>query len=176
MHASHRNTINNTVYCNYWLASKKFFDDFIVFIKKLDKAIDGMPDDEKEQYFKETNYFRTTTIFYPFIFERMISLFLLINNKYKVLPYIYPSNSLIHQNLKRVHRKFYFGGYRARYDAWERTTISQKNLEENFQKLKLFLNPDSSLFPFKFLNRCVNSIIKKINVYKLDKLLEHLEN
>lgn len=176
INSSHRNTINSTVYCNYWLASKNFFDDFIPFIKKLDKVIDDMPYHEKEQYFQETNYFRTTAIFYPFIFERMLSLFLLINNQYQVLPYIYQPNSLFYQNLKRIHRKFYFDGYRERYDLWENLPSNQKSLEINFKQLKFLLNPEFSLFPFKFLNRWINSIIKKINIYRLDKILKKLVN
>lgn len=176
VHSKHRNKITSTVYCNYWLASKRFFDDFITFIKKLDKTIDEMPNNEKEQYFQETTYFRTTAIFYPFIFERLISLYLLTNNQYKIAPYIYQPNSLFYNNLKRIHRKFYFGGYRARYDDWEKTTNNQQDLNKNFEQIKFFLNPEFSFFPFKFLNRWINSIIKQINIYKLDKLLERLTN
>lgn len=174
--ASHRNTINSTIYCNYWLASKKFFDDFITFIKKLDKVIDDMPNHEKEQYFQKTDYFRTTAIFYPFIFERMLSLFLLINNQYQVLPYIYQPNSLIYNNLKNIHRKFYFGGYREKYDRWENISSNQKYLEANFKQLKHLLSPNVSIFPFRTLNRWTNSIIKKINMHRLDKILQYLKN
>lgn len=172
--APHRNTMDNTVYCNYWLGSKKFFDEFIAFIKKLDNAIEAMPSNEKEQYFKETTYFRTTAIFYPFIFERLISLYLLMNKKIKAAPYIYQQNSVIFSDTKRLHRKFYFGGYRKRYDHYERNEKNLDNLLRNFYELNHLINPNFSLFPFKFLNRWVNSILKKINTKKIDFLFKKL--
>lgn len=170
--SNHRNTINNTVYCNYWLASKKFFDDFIVFIKKMDNAIDAMPDNEKAQYFQETTYFRITAIFYPFIFERLLSLYLLLNPSKKSKPYIYEPTSIIFKNGKKLHRKFYFNGYREKYDQYECNEKDSKVLIEKLTLLKNFIDPNYKPFPFKTLNKWTNSIIKRLNLYKFNQFFD----
>jgi len=96
----HRNTVYNTVYCNYWVASKSFLDNFVDFLKNLDKTIDNMPDYNRDKYFSDARY-HTKASFYPFIFERLISSFLLLNSNYNVKPYIYNSGSVLFKKTKK---------------------------------------------------------------------------
>lgn len=70
-----KNTVENTIYCNYWVAKKSFFDVFIPFIKSNDKAIEDMPSEMRDQYFSDVKYY-TKACYYPFLFERLISFFL----------------------------------------------------------------------------------------------------
>lgn len=168
--APHRNTIDNTVYCNYWLGSKLFFDEFITFIKKLDNAIETMPNNEKEQYFKETTYFRTTAIFYPFIFERLINLYLLINKNIKTKPYIYQKESLMAKKIKPLEHKFYFSEYRRIYDDLERNENNMEKINQNFILLNSFLYPKKRYLYFNILNRWLNSFIKRKNIQNIDFL------
>lgn len=169
-----RNTIYSTVYSNYWVASKPFLDDFIKFIKLLDSTIDKMPEQEKEKFFSDTEYY-TKVSFYPFIFERLISTFLLMHKKYKSKPYIYDDKAIDSKKLKRIDSFFYTEGYRSAYDKWEELNKDDlERLSKAHLVIKNFLRPNTTIFPFIFLNRLSNSIIKRINVYKYNSQLEDL--
>lgn len=81
-----RNDIFSFAFCNYWVAKKSFLDKFIPFIELLDNTLEQMPNSLKKKYFEQTSY-GSYACMYPFIFERMISLFLCYE-KYSVYPYI----------------------------------------------------------------------------------------
>lgn len=179
VYAMHRNTIYNTVYCNYWVASKVFLDNFIGFIKKLDTTIENMTDSDKNKYFSDANY-HTKASFYPFIFERLICTFLLMNDSYKVKPFIYDENAIMVKNTKKIDRFFYIEGYRKDFDEWEKLNKGSIFILFEGQKLvKNLLRPNTNIYPFKFLNKFSDSIIKKKNIYKINSkgitnLLENL--
>lgn len=166
----HRNNINNTVYCNYWVASKSFLDHFISFIKNLDATIDNMPKHERDKYFSDATY-HTKASFYPFIFERLISSFLLLNSNYSVKPYIYSTNSTLFDKTIRIDRIFYLNGYREKFDELEKNISNIETLEKNLVLIRKTLRPDLNIFPFKFLNRLGNSVLKRINLWRMRKIL-----
>lgn len=115
---SHRNHINHVVYCNYWVASKTFYDAFIPFIRQLDRTIEQMESDEKISYFQETNY-ETFACVYPFIFERMIVLYLMMNANFRSLPYPFESSFCDYHAFNRIEKKFYFSETRKVFDRLE---------------------------------------------------------
>lgn len=171
IYEKHRNTIFNTVYCNYWIASKEFLDDFISFIKHLDFTIDRMPEVERAKYFSDARY-HTKASFYPFIFERLISYFLLLNTNYDVKPYVYSIDSILFDSKKRIDRHFYHNSYRERFDNWERNINNIEVLEAGYLLVKRTLRPEVNIFPFNFLNRWGNSILKRINLWRMPKILD----
>jgi len=175
INTKHRNNINNTVYCNYWVASKPFLDHFISFVKKLDSTINSMPKHERDWYFVETTY-HTKASFYPFLFERLISYFLLLNNNYHAQPYIYSSNSILIKKTKRIDKIFYLNGYREKFDELEKDIDNIEHLEKVFLLIRKTLRPDISIFPFKFLNRLGNSLLKRINLWRMKKILNKINS
>lgn len=170
--AKHRNSSKNTVYCNYWVASKEFFDDYIKVVRKLDSAIESMPYSDKNKYFSETTYC-TSACFYPFIFERVICSFLLLHDEYKVKPYIYDHDSPIFNDSKKIHRKFYKKGLHLYFDYWEKQIANLDKVEDGINIIKDTLSPQLPNSRIKILDKLVESIYKKIRINKLeDKLMD----
>lgn len=75
---NHNNTL---LYCNYWVGNKIFWNEYINFIKPLYNYIKHNMTAE-ETYFlsKKAAKYRNANYF-PFIFERMFSTFLVTNKK-----------------------------------------------------------------------------------------------
>lgn len=162
----HRNSIKNTVYCNYWVAKKTFFDVFIPFVKKMDKAINDMPDEMKSEYFSETNYL-THACFYPFIFERLISSFLVKNPIFDVRPYLYSDLSKIHMG--RVERSFsQHGGFNF-FDRLESRKPSTELTFKELQKIQRVLSPKVYIPFFPFLGRWLTSLLKTYYILTMKK-------
>lgn len=164
---NHRNHNHQVVYCNYWVASKSFYDAFIPFVRLLDHTIDKMNDDEKAKYFEETNYI-TTACVYPFIFERVIVLYLFMNPQIQSLPYTFIGPFKGSYKLKNIEQNFYSSNLRKTFDLWEKQEhLSVEELEEKFKIIHTILYPKSR---FKF----VSSIEKRINMYKMDKFSDKI--
>lgn len=162
----HRNNLENTVYCNYWVASKNFFDDYIKVIKKLDLTIENMPHSDKNKYFSETTYC-TTACFYPFIFERIICSFLLLNKNYNVKPYIYNHHSHIFNGSKKVNRKFYERELHIHFDSWEKNIADLDKIEYGINFVQNTLNPQLPKSSIKFIDKVVESTYKRIRISHL---------
>jgi hypothetical protein len=83
----------NTCYCSYFVARKKFWLDYIEFLKNILNSLDKLPEDVKLIYESEANYSRDNTLnMFPFLIERLFSTFLIIRQKkYRVYhkPYDY---------------------------------------------------------------------------------------
>lgn len=98
--SSQINSVENTVYCNYWVAKKSFFDAFIPFVQRIDTAIEEMPSSIGYEYFADVKYY-IKACRYPFLFERLISSFLVseFGKIYSTKAYICP----------KTRPKFIFG-------------------------------------------------------------------
>lgn len=177
IYAMHRNNISTTIYCNYWVASKPFLDNFIKFVKHLDSSVEKMPDLKKAQYFSKTQY-NTEASFYPFIFERLICTFLLMNSKYSSKPYIYTYPFLGCHKLRPLESKFYFSHRRSYFDQWE-TNPNNTNLKtQGFSIVQNRLRPNVKISSNKRVNRLSNSFLKKIyNItqFNIEKELKNIE-
>lgn len=173
----HRNNISNTVYCNYWVASKIFLDEFVSFVRTLDSAIDGMTESKRAQYFSRTRY-NTEASFYPFIFERMINTFLLMNSNYSSKPYIYDYPFPGNHKLTHLESDFYFSENRTYFDQWEASTGDIELIYEGFKIVQNRLKPNVQRYKQEPLNRLSNSVLKrlyKISSFDLTGQLERLE-
>lgn len=77
-------------YSSYFVGSRKFWSEYLVFLKKFRNTMDNDPElksliDQKVLYSGHKNY-----SFFPFLVERLFSTFLLMNeNKYSILNYPY---------------------------------------------------------------------------------------
>jgi len=47
-------------------------------------------------------------------------------------------------------------------------------LEEGYLLVRKTLRPDIDIFPFKFLNRWIESILKKFNLWRMPKILDKI--
>jgi len=173
VYTKHRNTIFNTVYCNYWVASKEFLDGFIGFIKHLDLTIDRMPESERAKYFSDARY-HTKASFYPFIFERLISTFLLLNHHYKTKPFIFSEDSQLVKKMKRIDRCFYLSTSRTDFDNWEAGVHDIDLSEKKYLLVNNTLRPKVDVFPFVFLNKGLASLIRRINQRRMSRLSDRL--
>ncbi|MCX7126149.1 MAG: hypothetical protein NTU49_10560 [Gammaproteobacteria bacterium] len=77
-----------TVYCNFWVAKKSFWEDFMPFLLTIGEKMISTP----EKYFKNTTYHMGDMPIFTFIIERLISTYLMAYNKHTFLPYQYPDN------------------------------------------------------------------------------------
>ncbi|MGP1607870.1 MAG: hypothetical protein ACTTGU_06980 [Moraxella sp.] len=170
----HRNNIYTTVYCNYWVASKVFFDDFINLLKLLDFTIDSMATEERSKYFSETTY-RTKASFYPFIFERIICSYLLKNPQIRSLPYIYQNNFNGYNKMRSIEKAFYFSQERQYFDDWEKNN-SLKLIKQGYNVIHELLYPKVDICKFKFANKWLRSIIRQNNKRKIHLISNKLSN
>lgn len=164
----HRHTVEETVYCNYWVAKKSFFDQFIPFVRKLDFTIDNSDSQIKQKFFSDANY-QTPACYYCFIFERLLTTFLVLNNNIETSPYIYQEN-IGKYKMNKIQKKFYFTKNRMDFDRWdsgEYKEINTKLLKDFFY----FLNPGFENVRIKFLRRLLISIQKKINIMRMDSYI-----
>lgn len=164
----HRHTIRDTVYCNYWVAKKSFFDQFIPFVRKLDSLIDNSDYQIKQQFFSDANY-QTPACYYCFIFERLLTTFLFLNNDISVFPYVYKDN-IGDYKMNKIQKKFYFTGSRVVFDRWDINNYKDANTEV-LKKFFYFLNPEFKNVRIKFLRRLLISIQKKINIIRMDSYI-----
>jgi glycosyltransferase involved in cell wall biosynthesis len=77
----------NTIFCNFWVGSQKFWKHFLPFLKKISNYCL----ENKEKFFKQTSY-KTPTAFYTFLLERMVTTYIYFNKNIKV--YSHPMNNL----------------------------------------------------------------------------------
>jgi len=81
-----------TCYCSYFVAKKEFWNEYLIFLKKIKNELENLPEKEKEIYNSSANYSRDANLnLFPFIVERLFSTFLMLNRKFKVhaKPYDY---------------------------------------------------------------------------------------
>lgn len=164
----HRNNLSQVVYCNYWVAKKNFLDEFIKFLKKLDNTIELMPDFQKSIFFNRTEY-KVDACFYPFVFERMITTFLFINQHYKSLSYIYGRDFNGYNTLNRIERKFYYGESRKIFDLWE--SSNQRSVEEIEEIVNILSNVFQPKIYVPYVGKLLRSLVKTLNVYRIDNIV-----
>jgi hypothetical protein len=89
-----RNGPNTLLYCNYWVGSPAFWDRFMAFVGPLMDCIDAFTPERKARYFEDTTY-KQATPYYPFIFERMFSTFMLLNPDVRGKPLLYDRRTIL---------------------------------------------------------------------------------
>jgi len=81
-----------TCYCSYFVATEKFWKEYIVFLKDMKEKLEALTGEDAEIYHGSANYSRDPNLnMFPFIVERLFSTFLHMNTKFKVYsrPYDY---------------------------------------------------------------------------------------
>lgn len=153
------------------MASKNFFDTFIVLLKKLDSKIESLEDHKKSLFFSKTEYYTDATL-YPFIFERIISTYLLINSSIKIKPYIYKDNFVGLKKLKSLEKKFFLGDTRVMFDDWEKNQQDISKIKSGYDLLQKIIKPPKDIFKNRHLNRIRRSILERIR-WKHNEKINH---
>jgi hypothetical protein len=160
-----RNGNDSACYCNYWVAKKKFWDHFIPLVKKLDQVIENMSPNQKKQYFSNTQYI-VEACFYPFIFERLLSIFLVMNRgRYLVQDYVLPRHEVQKNNYGRVFNSFYYNHGKYYFDFIEKNSDDIEYIDQQLKKLRTFFNVKVERGPFYFFRKLQCSIMKNINCF-----------
>jgi hypothetical protein len=79
-------------YSSYFVATKKFWNEYMSFLYKVKDVLDNLPPKLDEVYKSSAKYGRDMSLnLFPFIIERMFSTYLTMNDKWKVYhkPYDY---------------------------------------------------------------------------------------
>lgn len=97
-----RNNHSNLLYCNFWVANKKFREHFLSELNALDKAARDLPPKTKQLLMGKTNH-NEECIMFPFIIERFFSTFILKHN-YKTAAYKYSSEELLNNCMHPMER------------------------------------------------------------------------
>jgi hypothetical protein len=70
-----------TVYSHYIVASNHFWKEYLLFLIKIKDALSNLPPEEKRLFESSANYVRDGSLnLFPFIIERMLSTYLVMNN------------------------------------------------------------------------------------------------
>ncbi len=91
-----RNSHNTLLYCNYWVGNAKFWKMYMTFIRPLlERSTTIQPNGPKNPYFGLTMHNRRPAPFFPFIFERFFSTFLLQIDGIRACPYVYSPEEIL---------------------------------------------------------------------------------
>lgn len=82
--------VGNLLYCNYWVGSLKFWNEYMFFLKKIEKVITNSSSDLVADVYRKSGY-HSNANYIPFILERSFSTFLFNNREIKTCPYRYSS-------------------------------------------------------------------------------------
>lgn len=80
-----RNAANTLLYCNFWVGNRRFWDRFMGFVEPMMAAIEAN-ETLKARILRPTSHY-TPAVFYPFVFERMFSTFLLLDAQVSALAF-----------------------------------------------------------------------------------------
>lgn len=114
-----RNSHNSLLYCNYWIGNEKFWDAFMNFLIPLFRWIDqGAAPPERKPYFRRAPYAETGFSMFSFIFERLFSTFLLIDQDMAGLGYRFSNEDMLAKCGNVAYRNFIkmFGAFIDRLD------------------------------------------------------------
>jgi hypothetical protein len=91
-----RNDHRTLLFCNYWVGDGVFWETYMSFLDPILKvATRGGLSPRRNPYFASTNHSGRIRPFFPFIFERMFSTFLLTNPQISTCPYVFELEGIL---------------------------------------------------------------------------------
>ncbi len=126
-----RNDHNTLLYCNYWVASKRFWEEYMAFLDPLYILVrDDVRSNGISPYVEPTSYKgpHPDTPYFPFIFERLFSLFLVTHEGIRACPYMPTSSELKEACASEIEWQI-IGSFAAVVDALDRR-LSPHNYRE----------------------------------------------
>ncbi|MDD2302874.1 MAG: hypothetical protein PHG30_09955 [Eubacteriales bacterium] len=140
-----RNTASSLLYCNYWVGNEKFWSAYMTLVRKLVAAIDQLDADNRRKFFEQAPHYAPATYF-PFVFERLVSTFLVLNAEFTRLPYTFGPEEILNRCDNEMER-FVIREWAAMIDAWDaygRNDAQYRKIFANLQgMLRVYLSVES---------------------------------
>jgi hypothetical protein len=140
-----RNTASSLLYSNYWVGNEKFWRIFMTFVRKLASAVDDLDMEERRKLFELAPHYAPATYF-PFVFERLFSTFLVLNQEFTCLHYGYGRDEILNKCENDMER-FIIREWADMIDNWDdsgRNDEEYRKLFANLQgMLKIYLSVPS---------------------------------
>ena len=133
-----RSTIATALYSNYWVGNQKFWDAYMNFVKTIIGAIDKLSDSDKKMLFKFTPHYTPAT-FFPFIFERLFSTFLILEKNILVLPYAHGHEGILSRCTNEMER-FIINEWVEVIDSWDGSDKDDVYYKKFFSNLQGMLD------------------------------------
>lgn len=159
-----RNNNKTALYSNFWVANKKFWDSYMEFIKKIIFAIDNLSDSDKAKIFEITPHYTSAT-FFPFIFERLFSTFLILEKNISYLSYKHEIDE-IRDCCNNDMERFIINEWTEIIDSMDNTN------KDNEQYKKLFTNLQRMLHIYELNQVSVDNP----NPFNLKNIFNNLKN
>ena len=112
-----RNTNDTAAYSNYWVGNKRFWDAYMTFVRSLDGAVDNLSRKNRSAIFSVAPHYAKASYF-PFVFERLFSTFLLLRNDIRFLSYPYETKAIYNKCQIEMERLI-IREWGERIDAWD---------------------------------------------------------
>ncbi|MDT8421792.1 MAG: hypothetical protein RQ754_15305 [Desulfuromonadales bacterium] len=112
-----RNAAASLLYSNYWVANDSFWQRFMTFVRKLADAVDDLDAADKEKLFARAPHYAPATYF-PFVFERLFSTFLVTCDGLACLPYPHARAEVVARCTNEMER-FVVREWGDLIDAWD---------------------------------------------------------
>jgi hypothetical protein len=131
-----RNTAVSLLYSNYWVGNNKFWQRYMDFVRKLVTAVDGLCSKDRAKIFALAPHYAQATYF-PFVFERLFSTFILLDKGLSSLHYHY-SREEISNRCENDMENFViheWGGMIDGGDALERNDVEYRKIFDNLNRM-----------------------------------------
>jgi len=162
-----RNTSASLLYSNYWVGNEKFWNIYMAFVRKLVASVDNLSSDNKKKLFELAPHYTPATYF-PFIFERLFSTFLVLHKNISCLPYPHDREKIVSLCDNKMER-FIINEWGEMIDTWD--AYGRNSAEYR----KLFFNLQSMLKIYQSEIPLQGKANQEIKMKLFDKLKERLK-
>jgi len=129
-----RNTASSLLYCNYWVGNEKFWRIYMAFVRKLVAAVDDLDESDRKKLFELAPHYASATYF-PFVFERLLSTFLVLHGDISCLPYHYGREEILDRCSNDMER-FIINEWGEMIDSWDRSGRDDAEYRKVFANLQ----------------------------------------
>ena len=140
-----RNTAASLLYSNYWVGNEKFWRIYLTFVRKLFTAVDDLEESDRKKLFKMAPHYAPATYF-PFVFERLLSTFLVLHEDISCLPYQYGSEEILDRCSNDMER-FIISEWGEMIDSWDASGRDDAEYRKVFSNLQGMLRVYQSVAP-----------------------------
>jgi len=129
-----RNTAASSLYSNYWVGNEKFWRIYMAFVRKLVAAVDDLAAVERKKLFELAPHYAPATYF-PFVFERLFSTFLVLHGDIACLPYHYRRDEILDRCDNDMER-FIIREWPEMIDTWDASGRDDAEYRKLFANLQ----------------------------------------
>ena len=132
-----RNTASSLLYCNFWVGNEKFWRIYMDFVRKLIDIVDHLDAESYKKFFERAPHYAPATYF-PFIFERLFSIFLALHGEISCLPYPYGPDEILNKCENEMER-FIIREWAGLIDVWDKSGRNDAEYRKVFDNLQSML-------------------------------------